>query len=159
MMVPPALGCMIETPAMALQLERPLERCEFLSIGSNDLAMYALGVDRERHWRTSLDRGFHPALWKLLLKIQQDLALWQMAPSLCGRLASEPVACQALLALGFKELVLEGKAVSSIAERLGHETLGTILNASGKVLDIIGNSDSSEELYQKLDLLFTRAAS
>ena len=48
----PRIGVLIETPAAALISEALAKNCDFFSIGTNDLTMYTLAIDREmRRWR------------------------------------------------------------------------------------------------------------
>ena len=42
----PDIGILIETPAAALISEQLSEKCDFFAIGSNDLTMYTLAIDR-----------------------------------------------------------------------------------------------------------------
>ena len=40
------IGVLIETPAAALISESLAKNCDFLAIGTNDLTMYTLAIDR-----------------------------------------------------------------------------------------------------------------
>ena len=42
----PDVGVLIETPAAALISESIAKNCDFLAIGTNDLTMYTLAIDR-----------------------------------------------------------------------------------------------------------------
>ncbi|AHE68446.1 phosphoenolpyruvate--protein phosphotransferase [Legionella oakridgensis] len=100
----PQIGVMIEVPAAVYQAREFAKRVDFLSVGSNDLTQYLLAVDRNNARVASLYDGLHPAMLRALLKIVEGGHAAGVEVSICGEMASEPLAVILLLAMGFDTL-------------------------------------------------------
>ncbi len=112
------LGVMVEVPAVA-RAGRPLfERVDFVAIGSNDLAQYALAVDRQSTTVGHLYQPLHPALLHLIRDTVEAAHAAGRTVSLCGELAAWPLALPALLGLGVDELSLAPPAIPRVWEAL-----------------------------------------
>ncbi len=98
------VGAMIETPAAAMIVDLLASRCDFLSVGSNDLTQYALAVDRGNAQLANRFTPFHPAVVRLLRTIVEQANRAGQAPTVCGEMASEPVAAYMLIGLGYRVL-------------------------------------------------------
>ncbi|GCE84040.1 phosphoenolpyruvate--protein phosphotransferase [Komagataeibacter diospyri] len=110
----PPLGIMIETPAAALMADVLAQEAEFLAIGTNDLTMYALAADRAAADVTALYDPLHPAVLRLL-RMTADAGLRQRRPvSLCGELASDPLAVPLLVGLGVRSFSMHASAVPRV---------------------------------------------
>ena len=55
----PPLGAMIEVPGAALIADSIIQEVEFLAIGTNDLTMYTLAIDREDEQVSHLFNPLH----------------------------------------------------------------------------------------------------
>lgn len=98
------VGVMIETPAAAL-LADELARCsDFLSVGTNDLTQYILAVDRGNARLASRFTPFHPAVVRTLKRIADAGTAAGLSVSVCGEMASEPLAALLLLGFGYQVL-------------------------------------------------------
>lgn len=98
------VGVMIETPAAALSADQFAERCDFLSIGTNDLVQYTMAVDRGNERVASLYRPLHPVILRLIrhiVKSAEQAGIWV---SICGEMAADPMYIPLLLGLGVREL-------------------------------------------------------
>ena len=62
----PPLGIMIETPGAALSADALALEADFFAIGTNDLAMYTLAVDRGETEVAHLYDPLHPAVLRLV---------------------------------------------------------------------------------------------
>ena len=111
---PPPLGAMIETPA-AVGIARFLAReADFFSIGSNDLVQYTLGADRENERVADLYDPFHPAVWGQILQITEAAERAEIPCSICGELASHPLAVPLLVGCGLRELSMAPLSINAI---------------------------------------------
>jgi multiphosphoryl transfer protein len=98
------LGVMVETPAAALIADRLAAEADFLSIGSNDLAQYALAMDRTSALLAASIDALHPAVLRLMAMTAEAGRRAGKPVSLCGSLASEPLGALVLVGLGIREL-------------------------------------------------------
>lgn len=112
--VKPPLGIMIEVPAAAYQAREFARKVDFLSVGSNDLTQYMLAVDRNNPRVASLYNTFHPAILRTLIKIVEGGHASGIKVSLCGEMASDPLAVILLLAMGFDALSMSSSSLPRI---------------------------------------------
>jgi phosphotransferase system enzyme I (PtsP) len=85
----PLFGAMIELPSAAVLSGRIAEQADFLSIGTNDLVQYVLGVDRTNNQVTHLYSPYHPAVLQTLKQIADAAAEHNCPVSVCGDSAAE----------------------------------------------------------------------
>jgi phosphocarrier protein FPr/phosphocarrier protein len=101
---PIKLGAMVETPAAALIAETLAQEGDFLSIGTNDLAQYALAMDRTNALLAPFIDALHPAVLRLIAMTAEAGARMGTPVSVCGNLASDPVGALLLVGFGIREL-------------------------------------------------------
>lgn len=110
----PPLGVMIEVPS-AVYLARELaKRVDFLSVGTNDLTQYLLAVDRNNARVASLYDALHPAMLIALYKIVEGARAGGVEVSVCGEMASDPIAVIVLLAMGFNTLSMNSASLPRV---------------------------------------------
>src|SRR3546814_6258184 len=56
----PPLGVMIEVPGAALTADALARECDFMALGTNDLTMYTLAIDRGDEQVAHLYNPLHP---------------------------------------------------------------------------------------------------
>ncbi|HEY1753027.1 MAG TPA: phosphoenolpyruvate--protein phosphotransferase, partial [Caulobacteraceae bacterium] len=88
----PPLGVMVETPAAAITADLLAAEADFISIGSNDLAQYALAMDRTSPQLAAQVDAMHPAVLRLIGEAASGAARRGRTVAVCGSLASEPAA-------------------------------------------------------------------
>jgi phosphoenolpyruvate-protein phosphotransferase (PTS system enzyme I) len=97
------VGAMIEVPSAAVIADLISEKCDFLSIGTNDLIQYSLAVDRGNEHIAYLYNPYNPAILRLIRDVIQkghEKGVWV---GMCGEMASDPIATMALIGLGLDE--------------------------------------------------------
>lgn len=95
------VGVMIETPAAAIMADELAAKSDFLSVGTNDLTQYTLAVDRGNAGIAGRFSPFHPAVVRSLRSIAEAGDRAGLRVSVCGEMASEPLAALLLLSLGY----------------------------------------------------------
>jgi phosphotransferase system enzyme I (PtsI) len=102
-----SLGVMIETPSAALTADHLARRCDFLSVGTNDLIQYAFAADRENGDVAHLHQPMHPAVLRTLKALVEMAAAAGVPISMCGDMAGDPFMTWVLMGLGFRELSMD----------------------------------------------------
>jgi phosphotransferase system enzyme I (PtsI) len=108
------LGVMIETPAAALTAPELARHADFFSIGTNDLVQYTLAVDRGNARLAALYTPFHPAVMRLLDATAQAGRAAGLEVSVCGEIASNPLAVFMLIGLGITALSVAPSALPEV---------------------------------------------
>jgi len=117
------LGIMIETPAAAVMAERMAEVADFFSIGSNDLAQYALAADRTLVGFAQKYRHNDPAIFRLISMVRVAVDDKDMPISVCGELAADPDCAEALIGLGIDSLSMVPSAIVAVKNRIRATTV------------------------------------
>src|SRR5438093_656341 len=108
------VGVMVETPAAAVMADRIAAESDFISVGTNDLTQYTLGVDRGNARLADRFTPHDPSVLRLL-KLVADAARAAGKPvSVCGELASEPLSAVRLIGLGYETLSVAPPALPFI---------------------------------------------
>ncbi|MGI4943687.1 MAG: phosphoenolpyruvate--protein phosphotransferase, partial [Janthinobacterium lividum] len=112
----PPLGIMIETPGAALSADALALEADFFAIGTNDLAMYTLAVDRSTTEVAALYDPLHPAVLRLV-QFATEAALRVRKPvSVCGEMAANPRLVKLLLGLGLRGFSMNASAVPRVKQ-------------------------------------------
>lgn len=110
----PDLGAMVEVPAAVFQARELAERVSFLSVGSNDLTQYILAVDRNNPRVASLYDPLHPAVLRTLVKVVEGGHAAGVKVSICGEMASDPLAVILLMGIGFDTLSMNSTSLPRV---------------------------------------------
>ncbi len=114
----PPLGIMIEIPGAALAADALAQCSDFFAIGSNDLTMYTLAIDRGEEQVAHLYNPLHPAVLRLI-QFATEAALRARIPiSVCGEIAGDPKFVPLLLGLGIQELSMAVSNIPRIKQRV-----------------------------------------
>jgi phosphotransferase system enzyme I (PtsI) len=115
---PPPLGVMIEVPSAALLADRLAAAADFFSIGTNDLAQYALAVDRANPDVASLYRPLHPAILRMVRSVVEAGRAHNRPVAVCGELAAEPIGIAVLIGLGIVDFSVTPVAIAGVKDCL-----------------------------------------
>ena len=112
----PPLGIMIETPGAALSADALALEADFFAIGTNDLAMYTLAVDRAETEVSHLYDPLHPAVLRLVQFATEAALRMRMPVSICGEMAGNPRLVPLLLGLGLRSFSMNASAVPRVKQ-------------------------------------------
>jgi len=114
----PPVGVMIEVPGAALAADALTQVADFFAIGSNDLTMYTLAIDRAEEQVAHLYNPLHPAVLRLV-QFSTEAALRARIPvSVCGEIAGDPKFAPLLLGLGIQDLSMAAPALPRVKQRI-----------------------------------------
>ncbi len=131
----PLLGVMIETPAAALSADALALEADFFAIGTNDLTMYALAVDRGGTEVAALYDPLHPGVLRLV-RFAIEAALRRHIPvSVCGEMAANPRLVPLLLGMGLRSFSMNASAVPRVKQAIRAAKIDDCARFARRVLD------------------------
>jgi phosphotransferase system enzyme I (PtsI) len=114
----PLLGAMIETPGAALAADALAGVCDFFAIGTNDLTMYTLAIDRADEQVAHLYNPLHPAVLRLIQFTVEAGHRAGIPVSVCGEVAGDPRFTALLLGLGVRDLSMAPANLVRVKRRI-----------------------------------------
>jgi phosphotransferase system enzyme I (PtsI) len=105
------IGAMIEVPSAALTADLIAPEVDFLSLGTNDLTQYTLAADRANEAVSDIFRPHHPAMLRLVAKVQEAARAAGKPLAVCGEMAADPALFLLLLGLGIREFSMGPRSV------------------------------------------------
>jgi len=116
-------GVMIEIPAAAVCADLLAQKCDFMSIGTNDLVQYTLAVDRENARVAHLFDPFNPAVLRMILQTIQAGRNTRTEVSMCGEMAGDPSAVFLLLGMGLRSFSMAVPNLEPVKEMIRRVSL------------------------------------
>ncbi len=114
----PPLGIMIEVPAAALSADNLAREADFFSIGTNDLTMYTLAIDRGNEQVAHLYDPLNPAVLRLIQFATHAAIRADIPVSLCGEMAGDERFTAFLVGLGLTNLSMGPGSLPRIKQRI-----------------------------------------
>lgn len=105
------IGAMIEVPSAALTADLIAPEVDFLSLGTNDLTQYTLAADRANEAVSDIFRPHHPAMLRLVARVQEAARAAGKPLAVCGEMAADPALFLLLLGLGIREFSMGPRSV------------------------------------------------
>ena len=114
----PPVGVMIEIPGAALAADSLACESDFFSIGTNDLTMYTLAIDRGDDQVAHLYNPLHPAVLRLIQFTTAAAHRAGIDVNVCGEMAGDERMTTILVGLGIRELSMASAAVPRVKQRI-----------------------------------------
>ena len=108
------VGCMLEVPSLAWQLEALLEEADFLSIGTNDLMQFFFASDRSNPRTCDRYDLLSPAVLGFLKGVADAAAKAGKPLTICGEMGGHPLEAMALLAVGVRRFSMAAPAIGPV---------------------------------------------
>jgi phosphoenolpyruvate-protein phosphotransferase len=131
----PPLGIMIETPGAALSADALALEADFFAIGTNDLAMYTLAVDRGEADVAHLYDPLHPAVLRLVQFATEAALRMRMPVSVCGEMAANPKLTPLLVGLGLRSFSMNASAVPRVKQAVRGLNIDACARFARRVMD------------------------
>ena len=140
------VGAMIEVPAAAIGVDSLLEKADFLSIGTNDLAQYLLAADRNNDALDNIYDPLHPPFLRLIAYVIAAARRAGKPVSLCGEIAGDTAFTPLLVAMGLEEFSMHPGQLLQVRDRLTALDCKALRRAAPKLL----RSRTREEVERRL---------
>jgi len=109
-------GTMIEVPSAAVLAGQILQRCDFVSIGTNDLTQYTMAADRQLGTLAELNDPWQPAVLHMVAATTAGAQSAGGKPvGVCGEAAADPALAVVLVGLGVTTLSMNKRALSPVS--------------------------------------------
>ena len=128
------VGSMIEVPAAALRARHILAECDFVSLGTNDLAQYTFAADRMLGELGDLLDPWQPGLLELVRTTAEAGRSVGKPVGVCGEAASDPDLALVLVGLGVSSLSMAPSAIPAVRTSLLEHTIDECRSMAEAVL-------------------------
>jgi len=118
----PRVGAMVELPSAVVSIEELVEETDFLSIGTNDLIMYLLAVDRTNERLSELYRSHHPVVLRTIADVAVRVGDRIDTLSVCGESAADPYMIPFYLGIGIRKLSVSPRQIANVGDTLARYT-------------------------------------
>jgi len=113
---PIQIGVLIETPAAALISESIAKNCDFLAIGTNDLTMYTLAIDRGDEEVAKIYDPAHLSVLRLIKLSSESAERVGIPVSVCGEMAGDTMFTSLLLGMGIRRLSMSMSRILKVKQ-------------------------------------------
>lgn len=149
------IGCMIEVPSLVFLIDAVVKEVDFLSIGTNDLIQYTLGVDRSNPAVSEFFYPGHPSIIRMIKAIVTEAKKYNKPVAICGEIASDPTFVPLLLGLGVSEFSCSPRYISLIKRTARQCSLLDTFKLAQRILQMSSSSEISallQEIHKQLPL-------
>ncbi len=148
----PKVGAMIELPSAVESVPDLVQVADFLCIGTNDLVMYMLAVDRTNERVGEMYQSYHPSVLRAVRRIVEGVGDRISELSVCGEAAADPLLLPFFLGLGIRKFSVEPKHIPAIKERVSDLFLEDAREYARHVLSMPKLEEVRTFLYGRSDV-------
>jgi len=146
----PKLGIMVELPSAVLLADELAAEADFISIGTNDLVQYLLGVDRTNSSVASLFQGEHPAVLKAVHQVVEACKKHRCDLSVCGNLINDKRLLYIFIGMGIENFSVAPGKIPQLQRFIASIDTTEAEKAAQEVLAISTTDDVIKYLESKV---------
>lgn len=140
----PHFGAMIELPSAVTMVRQLASEADFLSIGSNDLVQYILGVDRTNENVADLYSAYHPAVLRAFHDIAEAGRKENCHISVCGDAVSDPAMLTFFIGIGIQTFSVDPRMLSKVRGYISSLDVNAAAAHAKKMLSLHTNHEIGE---------------
>ncbi len=129
----PKIGVLIETPAAALISDTLAKNCDFFAIGTNDLTMYTLAIDRGDEEVAKIYDPGHLSVLKLIHMTAKSAEKNNIPISVCGEMAGDTLFTSILIGMGIRTLSMSTSRILKVKQYLSEIDSNEVKKISDKI--------------------------
>lgn len=119
-------GALIETPSAVFISDLLAREMDFLSIGTNDLAQYAMGVDRENAMMNEFFDPINIALFRMIKMTIDNAHRCRKTADISGEMGSDPALTEIFLAMGVDGLSVTPSQILPLRQKVCSTNIGKV---------------------------------
>ncbi len=108
------VGLMVEVPSVVFELDEILEKADFISVGTNDLAQFFYACDRGNPRLTERYDVLSAPFLRVMSEIVRKADQHGVYCSVCGEMAGNPIEAMTLIGLGYRNLSASGASFGKV---------------------------------------------
>lgn len=144
------LGCMLEVPSAILICDMIANECDFLSIGTNDLTQYTLGIDRNNSALSDFYYPTHPSVLRMIKMAVLEAKKYNKPLSACGEITSNPLFAPLLVGLGVRKFSCASRFIPIIKKSIKQYTLLEACEIANYVLKLSTSAEITNFLTNRI---------
>lgn len=144
----PKIGAMIELPSIVYMIDAITKIADFISIGTNDLTQYILGVDRTNDKVGDLYIPYHPSVLRAISKVAESALSNKCPISVCGDTATDPDMLKFFIGLGIQSFSVDPQIIQFVRREI-------MQMSGGEARDFVVQA-LSKDTVKEIEALFSR---
>ncbi len=109
-----SIGAMLEVPSLLFELDKVMEKTDFISIGSNDLLQFLFATDRTSGQVARRYDVLSHAPLRALISVFEAGRRNNVPVTVCGEMAGTPIEAMALVGLGCSSLSMAASSIGPV---------------------------------------------
>ncbi len=142
------IGCMVEVPSVVFICDAIAREVDFLSIGTNDLVQYTLGMDRSNPAMSDCLYPAHPSVIRMIKMVVVEAKRQNKPVTICGEIASNPLFVPLLLGLGIHNFSCSPRYIPLIKKAIRQCVLLEAFKLARRVLQMSSPLEISHALLE-----------
>ncbi|MFL2660526.1 MAG: phosphoenolpyruvate--protein phosphotransferase [Alphaproteobacteria bacterium] len=130
----PPVGVLIETPAAALISDSLAKNCDFFAIGTNDLTMYTLAIDRGDEEVAKIYDPAHLSVLRLISLSTKSAKNNNIPISICGEMAGDTMFTSILIGMGISTLSMSTSRILKVKQFISNLNSEEVKKISDEIL-------------------------